>query len=203
MIDEASATEIRARLTELRRSITSQRSPELLAEVIELEKRLLAQKQAALSKKSLALKDVERRARTQRLIKLGGLVEKAGLDNLDPAALLGGLLELAGIAGREPQRLAGWKATGGTALLNKPADERRPLIVTFPSPAPTEVRKGLRALKLRWSDVRQEWDGYADPSAVVALVAPVGGVVTEVAPPPPPSLSPAAAPPEAGNEEKL
>lgn len=41
---------------------------------------------------------VERRARTRRLIELGGLVQKAGVDELlndDRAALYGALLELA------------------------------------------------------------------------------------------------------------
>jgi len=179
MSTKPTVIDVKKRLAELRKLPAAARSPAQREEMLGLEKAVLAQKQAALAQRAHALRSADAKARTHKLIGLGGLVAKAGLDHLDSATLLGALLDVAALAGREPTMLATWKAAGGKAMNVASTDVRRPLIVKFSKPADTEVRKGLRALKLRWSEVRQEWDGFADPVAVEALVRPAGGIVRE------------------------
>jgi hypothetical protein len=52
------------------------------------------QQKARLAEQEAKLKDAERRARTRRLIEAGGLIDKAGLLDLDANALYGALLSL-------------------------------------------------------------------------------------------------------------
>jgi hypothetical protein len=52
------------------------------------------QQKARLAEQEAKLKDDERKARTRRLIQAGGLIEKAGLLELEPNALYGALLSL-------------------------------------------------------------------------------------------------------------
>jgi hypothetical protein len=64
---------------------------------------------------------VQRRERTRHLIELGGLVQKAGLDNLaddDRATIYGALLELVGKARTNDadETLALWKRRGRRAF---------------------------------------------------------------------------------------
>lgn len=170
----------RKRLAALRKVPARERSEEQASEILALEKAILAAKMARLSARESKMRDEDRKARTARLVRLGGLVAKAGIDTWDEATLLGGFQALARAIEHDPNKLATWKAEGGKMLVTRTSEERRPLIVSFPNGEPTPgIRKGLRALKLRWSDVRREWDGYADPAAVTALVGPVGGQVRQ------------------------
>lgn len=58
----------------------------------------------------------ERRERTHHLCNLGGLVEKAGLGELDAASLLGMLLQQADFLAKNPVVLERWKSRGQEAL---------------------------------------------------------------------------------------
>lgn len=58
--------------------------------------------------------EVERKARTHELIKLGGLVAKAGLDAWDTDTLMGALLSLATV--QDQQKKQHWKVKGQEAL---------------------------------------------------------------------------------------
>jgi len=171
----------RLRLAALRKIPVRERTAEQAGEILALEKAVLAAKMTRLSARENKMRSEDRKARTARLVRLGGLVAKAGLDTWDEAALLGGLVALVKAVENDPSKLAAWKAEGGKMLVTRSSEDvRKPLIVSFANgePAPG-IRKGLRALKLRWSDVRREWDGYADPAAVTALVGPVGGQVRQ------------------------
>lgn len=72
---------------------------------------------AAAAKLLNADREAERKARTRRLIELGGLVELAGLGERDKGALLGALLALAKTS--DAERWAGWKAAGDAALAQR------------------------------------------------------------------------------------
>ena len=75
-----------------------------------------AQQQAALDAQLKKLysqaRTKERKERTRRLIQLGGLVEKAGLGDMDSAALLGMLLQQKEFLDRTPTMIEKWKQRG-------------------------------------------------------------------------------------------
>lgn len=81
-----------------------------------LEKRKrLEQRKNRLKQLDVSLTMQERKQRTRRLIELGGLVSKAGLDNWNANALLGGLLFLKKQE-ENSQQLEEWVYMGGSAF---------------------------------------------------------------------------------------
>ena len=67
---------------------------------------------------------MDRRARTRKLIELGGLVQKSGLvtvANDDRALILGALISLVGELqdSQEKEKRANWRALGDAALKTK------------------------------------------------------------------------------------
>lgn len=182
-----------ARLKTLSAIPAKERTLEQKAELLELKKKRIQQSAAKLSRQQASLREGTRKERTRRLIELGGLVAKAELDGLDAAALLGALLAVRKTISENPAVLATWKRDGGQALAATPAtDTRVPLTVTLPSEPSSEMRKALKALRLRWS-VLGHWEGIAEPAAVRSLVEPLGGNVQTIptgtkAPPVAPSL---------------
>lgn len=82
-----------------------------------------AQQQAAidaqLKKLHSQAKTKERKERTRRLIQLGGLVEKAGLGDMDPAALLGMLMLQKEFLERNPRTIETWKQRGAAEFEKK------------------------------------------------------------------------------------
>src|SRR3954464_1439023 len=86
------------------------------------------------------IRDQERKQRTRRLIETGGLVDKAGLLDLEPNALLGALIAIKAAA--RPDVLAQWAAEGGKVFAREAAAKGRvkePLIVVFPKPIAREL----------------------------------------------------------------
>ena len=67
--------------------------------------------------------EAERKARTRKMIELGGLVELAGLADLDRGALLGLLLAAAKQAG-DSDALAAAKRAGDALLTSREADRK-------------------------------------------------------------------------------
>ena len=73
------------------------------------------QQKARFAEQEAKLKTAERRTRTRRLIETGGLVDKAGLLDLDVDALYGALLSLRdGVD--EKKQVEQWAALGGRAF---------------------------------------------------------------------------------------
>lgn len=73
---------------------------------------------AAAGRLIAADKEAERKARTRKLIELGGLVEIAGLTEMDRGTLLGLMLAGAGAA-NDPERAASWKTRGDAAIAER------------------------------------------------------------------------------------
>lgn len=88
-------------------------------------------------------RDEENKARSHRLIQLGGLIELAGLGGQDRGALLGALLGISKMNADHP-RWAEWKRDGDT-LLEQRAEEtkkaRKGKKATDPAPGPEPVRQ--------------------------------------------------------------
>jgi hypothetical protein len=125
------------------------------------------------------IKADERKARTRRLIEAGGLIEKAGLIELEPNALYGALLSLKDGAA-DQERVAKWAKLGGQAF-DREAKERdagkEPLVLAMPGSQPADVTAALRAAGFRWNKVMQHWEGLARYDDAEALADRHGGTL--------------------------
>jgi len=144
----------------------------------------LEQQKNRIAETETRLKLEERKARTRRLIEAGGLIEKAGLIDLDPNALYGALLSLKpGLD--EAGRIASWKAEGGRAfdLEVKAREEGKvPLIITLPGAQPLHATTRLRKVGFRFSKIMQHWEGLVRYEEAAELATELGGTVKRVGP---------------------
>jgi len=141
------------------------------------------QQKARLAEQEAKLKDAERRARTRRLIEAGGLIDKAGLLDLDANALYGALLSLRDGAGDKDQ-VGKWAALGGRTFAHEARlrDEgKEPVIVTFPTPLAKDATNALRAAGFRFSKILRHWEGLAHVAEAEALAQAHGGTARLVA----------------------
>jgi hypothetical protein len=152
------------------------------------------QQKAKLAEQEARLKDAERRARTRRLIETGGLVEKAGLLELDSNALYGALLSLRDGA-NDKKQISQWAALGGRAFAREARlrDEgKEAVLLTFPGPLARDVTSVLRQAGFRFSKVMQHWEGLARFDEAETLANEHGGVARRVAMAPDAQQPPAA-----------
>jgi len=153
------------------------------------------QQKARLAEQEAKLKTAERKQRTRRLIEAGGLVDKAGLLDLEPNALYGALLSLRdGTA--DKKQAEQWTTRGGRAFDREARlrDEgKEAILLTFPAPLDREVTTALRAAGFRFNKVLQHWEGIARPDDAQQLATANGGIVQRIAATPPaPQLQTAA-----------
>ena len=142
----------------------------------------LEQQKNRISQVETKLRLDERKARTRRLIEAGGLVDKAGLLDLEANALYGALLSLrAGVD--DAGRLAAWKSEGGRAF-DRDAKARDagkvPLVITLQGAQPITATSRLRGLGFRFSKVFAHWEGLARLNEAESLAAELGGTVRRV-----------------------
>jgi hypothetical protein len=145
----------------------------------------IEQQKARIAQQEAKLKLDARKARDRRLYAAGGLVEKAGLLDLDNNALYGALLSLKDAAtGKD--LVEQWAAVGGRSFAREARlrDEgKEPITLTFPAPLSKDVTASLRAAGFRFSIVLKHWEGMARPGDAEALAKPHGGTVRRVNPP--------------------
>jgi len=137
---------------------------------------------ARLAAKAAKLKDAERRQRTRRLMEAGGLIEKAGLLDLDINALYGALLSLRDRAGDKSQ-IDQWFALGERAFAREARlrDEgKEAIVLTFPAALDRDVTTALRAAGFRFNKVLRHWEGLARPDEAETLAAAYGGTLQRV-----------------------
>ena len=151
------------------------------------------QQKARLAEQEAKLKTAERKQRTKRLIEAGGLVDKAGLPELEANALYGALLPLRdGATDKSP--VSKWGALGGRAFDREARlrDEgREAIVLTFPAALDKDATAPLRAAGFRFNKVLQRWEGLARFADAAALAKERGGAAAGSAPLPPPTSAPA------------
>ena len=153
------------------------------------------QQKARLAEQEAKLKADERRARTRHLIQAGGLVDKAGLLELEPNALYGALLSLRDGAG-DPEQIRQWAALGGRTFAREArlAEEgKEAIVLAFPAVLGRDATTALRGAGFRFNKLLQHWEGLARCDEAEALATAHGGTVRRVAtiePPAPGSSSP-------------
>jgi hypothetical protein len=141
------------------------------------------QHKARLAEQEAKLKDAERRVRTRRLIQAGGLVDKAGLLDLDSNALYGALLSLRDGVG-DSQQVGRWAALGGRAFAREAhlEDEgKEAIVLAFPAALAREATTTLRAAGFRFNKLLQHWEGRARFADAEALANAHRGAVRRVA----------------------
>lgn len=147
---------------------------------------------ARLAQKGATLEASKRKARNRKLFEAGGLVDKAGLLDLEANALYGALLSLKeGASGKE--QLAQWAALGGRAFSREARlrdDGKEPVVLTYPNPLPKDATKVLRAAGFRYSIVLQHWEGMAKPDDAEAFATTHGGTMRRINAPPVAQLEP-------------
>ena len=151
------------------------------------------QQKARLAEQEAKLKTAERKARTRRLIEAGGLVDKAGLLELEANALYGALLSLRDGA-TDKSQVSKWAALGGRAFDREARlrDEgREAIVLTFPAALDKDATAPLRAAGFRFNKVLQHWEGLARFADAEALAKERGGAARRVGPPAPPTSAPA------------
>src|SRR5579863_7678314 len=128
-------------------------------ETILSEKEKLAQKKLRLEKQEKLIASKERKIQLKRLIELGGLIKKSGLEQLDADTLFGALLEIKTLSSNE-KTATKWADLGKAQHKDEKTNNPRPLIIQFVAEPSSEIKGMLRARKFRWNAFRQEWYGY-------------------------------------------
>ncbi|WP_085784273.1 conjugal transfer protein TraD [Candidatus Nucleicultrix amoebiphila] len=128
--------------------------------LLERKKQALEFKKNRLKQLESHVKLMERKSRTRRLIELGGLVAKAGLEEWDTNALYGAFLEIKESA-EDVKTVKAWAHKGGAAFARKNTN-KSPVIVKFESKPDEETRTKIRELGLKWNALRGEWQGYIE-----------------------------------------
>jgi hypothetical protein len=141
------------------------------------------QHKARLAEQEARLKDAERKVRTRRLIQAGGLVDNAGLLDLESNALYGALLSLRDGRG-DSEQVARWAALGGRAFAREARLEdegKEAIILAFPAALSRDVTSALRATGFRFNKLLQHWEGRARFADAEALAKNHGGEVRRAA----------------------
>ena len=141
------------------------------------------QQKARLAEQEAKLKGAERKARTRRLIEAGGLIDKAGLLELEPNALYGALLSLRDDAGDKTQ-IDKWAALGGRAFAREARLRdagKEAVVLTFPAALAKDITTALRQAGFRFSKVLQHWEGLARFDEAERLATAHGGTARRVA----------------------
>jgi len=151
------------------------------------------QQKARLAEQEAKLKTAERKHRTRRLIEAGGLVDKAGLLDLDANALYGALLSLRDGATDKAQ-IGKWVALGGRAFDREARlrDEgKEAFVLTFPAALDRDATTTLRAAGFRFNKVLRHWEGLARPEDAEHLAQALGGTMRRIAATTPSAAAPA------------
>jgi hypothetical protein len=127
---------------------------------IEEQKTKLEQKKARMILEEARLKIKERKMRTKALIEKGGLVTKAGLDDLPTNALYGALLSLKKDLDANENLLSDWIVKGNSAF-NAEQKDTTAVILKFPEEPNSDIRAFVRSHGLRFNSFRSEWYGNA------------------------------------------
>jgi hypothetical protein len=131
-----------------------------MSKTLEREKQKIEQQKAKIALKEARLKLRERKARTRRLIELGGLLAKVKLDSQPNNVLYGMLLEAKENI-KEESQLKKWAKIGGAAFAAEQKNKTL-LILKFSSAPPKEVLNNVRGHGLKWNGTRHEWHGYVE-----------------------------------------
>ncbi len=125
---------------------------------MEQAKLKLEQKKTRLAAEETKLKLKERKARTRKLIEVGGLVTKAGLDHLPTNAIYGALLHLKKKLAENENLVSTWVVAGNKEF-HKEQKQTTAVIIKFDEEPDADTKTYIRSHNLRWNSFRGEWYG--------------------------------------------
>jgi len=137
-----------------------------------------AARKAKAEQEAARLKTMQRKERTRRLIEIGGLAVKAGIDELPTTALYDRFLAIAAEA-KDAGAVARWERDGA-AHFQEEEDTRVVAIARFEHKIEAELAATLRSIGFRWNRFLQQWEGKVEFEPAKVLVEGQRGVITMV-----------------------
>ena len=128
---------------------------------IEEQKVKLEQKKNRLIAEETRLRLKEQKMRTRHLIEIGGLVVKAGLNQLPMNTLYGALISLNDELKSNDNIRSAWNLKGNAAF-NKEKQDKTPVILKFETEPNSDIRDFIRSCGLHYNRFRQEWYGFVN-----------------------------------------
>lgn len=128
---------------------------------IEEQKVKLEQKKNRLIAEETRLKLKEQKMRTRNLIEMGGLIVKAGLDQLPMNTLYGALISLNDELKSNDNIRSAWNSKGNAAF-NKEKQDKTPVILKFETEPNSDIRDFIRSCGLHYNRFRHEWCGLVN-----------------------------------------
>ena len=125
------------------------------------------------------LKHQERKARTRRLIELGGLIAKAQLDHLPSNTLYGSFLHIKEQLARNAKLQEQWAQQGGAAF-SQTEKVKTAVVVSFTEKPSADICLKLRTLGLKWNTIRKERQGNVVLQDAQDLLQDQNAVLNEV-----------------------
>lgn len=132
----------------------------------------LSEKRVQIELKERLLRTKERKRQTRRLIELGSMLKRCGIDTWDDATLMGAFLEIQQ-QGKEAGKIEGWKKRGGSFTQTSAL----PLIVSSTQEVPDAFRQIMKDKRFKWNIFRKEWYGYGVKEEIEELVKAYNGKV--------------------------
>jgi hypothetical protein len=139
----------------------------------------LAKKKKRLEQQEQLLKVKERKKRTSQHIKLGQMVENAGLSELPTSLLQGALIEIASLRNEQSAKNR-WQVLADEAISSGAKEGRTPLIVSI-SECSADAKARLKEFRFRWNRFRNEWYGEANLKELSDALKPYNAVIEKVA----------------------
>jgi len=128
---------------------------------IEEQKVKLEQKKNRLIAEETRLRLKEQKMRTRHLIEMGGLLVKAGLDQLPINTLYGALISLNDELKSNDNIRSAWNSKGNAAF-NKEKQDKTPVILKFETEPNSDIRDFIRSCGLHYNRFRHEWYGFVN-----------------------------------------
>jgi len=124
------------------------------------------------------LKLIQQKQRTRRLIEIGGLAVKAGIDTLPSAALYDRFLDIAAGA-KDAKAVVLWERAGSRHFQEE-EDTRVVAVAKFSHKIEPELAASLRSIGFRWNRFLKQWEGHVDFDEASPMVKSQGGSIEKV-----------------------
>lgn len=132
------------------------------------KKEKLALKKAVLEKREKLLREKERKIRIRKLIRLGELVSKAGIETFSENTLLGAFLEIKENS-QTHSILNKWETKGSKAFAAEGQNNPQQLAISFKEESP-KAKLLLKERQFKRNSFRKEWYGYGNKEELEELL---------------------------------
>jgi hypothetical protein len=137
-----------------------------------------AGRKARAEQEAARLKLIQKKQRTRRLIEIGGLAVKAGIDELPAAALYDRFLRIADEA-KDAKAVTQWERAGSRHFQAE-EDTRVVAVARFAAKIEPEVAASLRSIGFRWNRFLKQWEGNVDYDEAAKMVKSQGGSISKL-----------------------